>query len=118
MESCCNGILFTNLNDKAMLAFQEHQCLLHIMFTNYQLFMYAAHDLVMTLRGGFSPSSGLMCEIVNSVDQGNFTFFRKSQRISETSGCVQIKTTIFGTNEQSSYFSTPWFKLFFCFPAV
>ena len=64
----------------------------------------------MTLRGGFSPSSGLMCEIVNSVGQGNFTFFRKSQRISETSGCVQIKTTIFGTNEQSSYVFTPWLQ--------
>lgn len=46
MESCCNGILFMNSNDKAMLAFKDHQCLLHIMFTNYQLFMYAAHDLV------------------------------------------------------------------------
>ena len=34
MESCCNGILFMNLNDKAVLPFQEHQCLLH-MFTNY-----------------------------------------------------------------------------------
>ena len=45
MESCCNGILFMNLNDKAMLAFKEHQCLLHIMSTNYQ-FMYAAHDLL------------------------------------------------------------------------
>ena len=55
----------------------------------------------MTLRGGFSPSSGLMCEIVNSVDQGNFTFFRKSQRISENSGCVQIKTTIFGMSNQA-----------------
>ena len=39
--------------------------------------------------GGFSPSSGLMCEIVNSVGQRNFTFFRKRQRISETSGSVQ-----------------------------
>ena len=45
MESCCNGILFMNLNDKAMLAFKDHQCLLHIIFTNYQ-FMYAAHDLL------------------------------------------------------------------------
>ena len=60
--------------------------------------------------GGFSPSSGLMCEIVNSVGQRNFTFFRKRQRISETSGSVQIKTTIFGTNEQSSYVFTPWLQ--------
>ena len=35
MASCCIGILFMKLNDKAVLAFQEHQCLLHIMFTNY-----------------------------------------------------------------------------------
>ena len=31
----------------------------------------------MVARGGLSPSSGLMCEIVNSVGQGNFTFVRK-----------------------------------------
>ena len=28
-------------------------------------------------RGGLSPSSGLMCEIVNSVGQGNLTFVGK-----------------------------------------
>ena len=33
------------------------------------------------MRGGLSPSSGLMCEIVNSVGQRNFTFVRKK------SGC-------------------------------
>ena len=45
----------------------------------------------MAVRGGLSPSSSLMCEIVNSVGQGNFTFVRKkseeSQGISEISGC-------------------------------
>ena len=40
MESCCNAILFMNLNNKAMLAFQEHQCLLHIMFTNYSCMLH------------------------------------------------------------------------------
>ena len=43
------------------------------------------------MRGGLTPSSGLMCEVVNSVGQGNFTFVRKKsgtrQGISETSGC-------------------------------
>ena len=39
------------------------------------------------MRGGLSQSSGLICETVNSVDQGNFTFVRKSQGISEISGC-------------------------------
>ena len=44
------------------------------------------------MRGGLSPSSGLMmCEIVNSFGQRNFTFVRKksrkSQGILETSGC-------------------------------
>ena len=70
--------------------------------------------------GGFSPSSGLMCEIVNSVGQRNFTFFRKRQRTSETSGCVQIKTTIFGTKNSNQAMSSRrgCSKLFFCFPAV
>ena len=44
------------------------------------------------MRGGLSPSSGLMmCEIVNSFGQRNFTFVRKksrkSQGILEPSGC-------------------------------
>ena len=38
-----------------------------------------------------SPLSGLICEVVNSVGQGNFTFFRKKsgkiQKISEISRC-------------------------------
>ena len=53
----------------------------------------------MTVRGGWRPLSGLICEIVNSVGQGNFTFVReklvreilhlsgKSQGISNTYGC-------------------------------
>ena len=43
------------------------------------------------VRGGWRPLSGLICEIVNSVGQGNFTFVReksgKSQGISNTNGC-------------------------------
>ena len=31
----------------------------------------------MTGRGAMSPLSGLICEIANSVGQGNFTFVRK-----------------------------------------
>ena len=42
----------------------------------------------MAVRGGWRPLSGLICEIVNSVGQGNFTFVReksgKSQGISNT----------------------------------
>ena len=45
----------------------------------------------MAVRGGWRPLSGLICEIVNSVGQGNFTFVReksgKSQGISNTYGC-------------------------------
>ena len=45
----------------------------------------------MAVRGGLSASSSLMCEIFNSLGQGNFTFVRRkseeSQGISETSGC-------------------------------
>ena len=42
--------------------------------------------------GGLSPSLGLMCEIVNTVCQGNFTFVRKKsgkgREFLKTSGCV------------------------------
>ena len=45
----------------------------------------------MAVRGGWRPLSGLICEIVNSVGQGNFTFVReksgKSQGNSNTYGC-------------------------------
>ena len=45
----------------------------------------------MAVRGGWRPLSGLICEIVNSAGQGNFTFVReksgKSQGISNTYGC-------------------------------
>ena len=45
----------------------------------------------MAVRVGWRPLSGLICEIVNSVGQGNFTFVReksgKSQGISNTYGC-------------------------------
>ena len=45
----------------------------------------------MAVRGGWRPLSGLICEIVNSVRQGNFTFVGeksgKSQGISNTYGC-------------------------------
>ena len=45
----------------------------------------------MAVRGGWRPLSGLICEIVNSVGQENFTFVReksgKSQGISNTYGC-------------------------------
>jgi len=45
----------------------------------------------MAVRGGWRPLSGLICEIVNSVCQGNFTFVweksGKIQGISNTYGC-------------------------------
>ena len=31
----------------------------------------------MIVRGGWSPLQWCICEIVNSVDQGNFTFVRE-----------------------------------------
>ena len=68
------------------------------MLRNFQ-FIYTERDLlkaiidgwVMAERVALSPLSELICEIVNSVGQGNFTVVRKkagkSQGISETSGC-------------------------------
>ena len=57
----------------------------------------------MAVRGGWRPLSGLICEIVNSVGQGNFTFVReksgKSQGISNTYGCgnhVHINEVLLG----------------------
>ena len=42
----------------------------------------------MAARGGWRPLSGLICEIVNSVGQGNFLHLSgKSQGISNTYGC-------------------------------
>ena len=45
----------------------------------------------MAVRGGWRPLSGLICEIVNSVGQGNFTFVR------EKSGKSQGKVREFQT---------------------
>ena len=68
-----------------MWGFEENQSFLHVMLRNYQ-FMYTARDLLkaqnkwverMAVRGGLSPLSGLIWEIVNSVGQGNFTFVWK-----------------------------------------
>ena len=51
----------------------------------------------MAARGGWRPLSGLICEIVNSVGQGNFTFVREksgiSQGISNSYGCGNHDTT-------------------------
>ena len=57
------------------------------------------------MRGGLSPSSGLMCVIVNSVGQGNFTFAGKSQGISETPGCG---------NHVGKPSQLPWGKILNC----
>ena len=63
----------------------------------------------MAVRGGWRPLSGLICEIVNSVGQGNFTFVReksgKSQGISNTYGCGNHVFIIWETPEL-------WIKLF------
>ena len=57
----------------------------------------------MAVRGGWRPLSGLICEIVNSVGQGNFAFVReksgKSQGISNTYGC--------GNHEVKKLFKLP-----------
>ena len=39
------------------------------------------------MREGLIPFSGIICAIVCSVHQGNFTFVRKKLGISGTSGC-------------------------------
>ena len=81
-----------------MLSFEFFSFFLHVMLRNFQ-FIYTERDLlkaiidgwVMAERVALSPLSGLICEIVNSVGQGNFTVVRKkagkSPGISETSGC-------------------------------
>ena len=67
------------------------------MLRNYQ-FTYTARDLLKAVMDGWgmaervasSPLWSIICEIVNSVGQGNFTVVRKRQGkvgISETSGC-------------------------------
>ena len=69
-----------------MLGFQENRSFFHVTLRNYQ-FMYTAclaesiNKWVerMAVRGGWRPLSGLICEIVNSVGQGNFTFVREFQ---------------------------------------
>ena len=78
-----------------ILGFQKSQSFLHVIVRNYQI-MYIARDLLKAKicglregegRGGLTPLSRLICEILYSVGQGNFTFSEKSQGISETSGC-------------------------------
>ena len=71
-ELCCIGkILFMKLYDKLMLVLQEHHCF----FARYvnELLIHV-HRTWLAVRGGFSPSSGLICEIVNSIreNSGNF----------------------------------------------
>ena len=74
----------------------------------------------MAVRGGWRPLSGLICEIVNSVGQGNFTFVReksgKSQGISNTYGCgnhamtparAQTQTTQSGVERTNHEATTP-----------
>ena len=69
-----------------MLSFEFFSFFLHVMLRNCQ-FIYTERDLlkaiidgwVMAERVALSPLSGLICEIVNSVGQGNFTVVRKRQ---------------------------------------
>ena len=44
----------------------------------------------MAVRGGFSPSSGLMCEIVNSVSQGKFREFQKPVVVATMIYCFRL----------------------------
>ena len=60
------------LNDKLMLAFKEHQFLLHCTRVAESINKWLEGIAV---RGSLSPSAGQMCEIVNPVGQGNFTYF-------------------------------------------
>ena len=47
------------------------------------------------MRGGLSPSSGLMCEIVNSVGQGKLPFSGTSQgKVREFQKSLAVATMI------------------------
>ena len=78
-----------------MLGFQENQSFFHITLRNsIHVHCVCLAESInkwverMAVRGGWRQLSGLICEIVNSVGQGNFTFVReKSQGISNTYGC-------------------------------
>ena len=65
-------ILFMKLNGKSMLAFQEHQFVLHCTWVAESINKWVEGIAV---RGRLSPSAGQMCEIVNAVGLGNFAFF-------------------------------------------
>ena len=74
------------LNSKLMLVFKENQSFLDVILRNYE-FMYTprAESIKWISEGdgrvswGLSLLSGLIiiCEIVNSVGRGSFTFVRK-----------------------------------------
>ena len=69
----------------------------------------------MAVRGGWRPLSGLICEIVNSVGQGNFTFVReksgKSQGISNTYGCGNYEFLKCKLNLHDFQFDKECFKI-------
>ena len=48
----------------------------------------------MAVRGDWRPLSGLICEIVNSVGQGNFTFVRGNVREFQTPMAVATMSTV------------------------
>ena len=67
-----------------MLGFQENQSFFHVTLRNsiHVHCVCLAESLNkwverIAVRGGWRPLSGLICEIVNSVGQGNFTFVRE-----------------------------------------
>ena len=60
----------------------------------------------MVARGGLSPSSGLMCEIVNSVGQGNFHTCQ--EKVREFQKPLAVATMI-GKPSQ-----LPWGKILNC----
>ena len=75
-ESCCIGrVFFMKLNNMLMLGFERNQSFLHVTLRNYQ-FIYISRNLLWG-EHWWSPLLGVICEIVNSVGQGNFTFVRK-----------------------------------------
>ena len=74
---------------QAGVGFQGNQFIFAVYVKELPIIMYTACELLKTLnewvermavRGGFSPLSGLICKITNSVGEGNFAFVRKTSR--------------------------------------
>ena len=110
-------ILFMKLNSKLIVGFQKSRSFLHVIVKELHCINSCTlhvscwkHKLINGWRGSGCEGStehwvhyelsGLICAIVNSVDQGNFTVFRKNseEKIPETPGCSNhVKVPLWST---------------------